>query len=179
MERLANRRRFLQLTGTGTAVSIAGCTQFGSSDEDPDEEAISAEEPSDDSEPDEGSPEDAEPDEEPDIDPADGIAAVVEPEEEDLIALQEEIMEEVESGDLAEEEAQLEMQARQAELVAEVATEFQSRAEDLDDLTIEGAILDVGLFLLDATDEALIDALSTEEVDMLLPGIRFQEFQEQ
>ena len=174
MERLPNRRRFLQLTGTAGAVSVAGCTQFGSTDDEPESGDLE-----DEATPDEEPLAETEPDEEPDIDPADGIAAVIEPDEEALIALQEEIMEEVEEGEIAEEEAQLEMQARQAELVEEVATEFENRAEDLDDLSIEGSILDVGLFLLDATDEALIDALSTEEVDMLLPGIRFQEFQEQ
>ncbi|WP_254765716.1 hypothetical protein [Salinilacihabitans rarus] len=110
---------------------------------------------------------------------AGAITAVVEPPEAELAAIQETVAAELDAGDLDREEAQAEMQRRQRELVEETAAEFQSTAEADADLEIEDSVLEMGLFLLDASAEALVGTLRDGSVDALLPGEAFAELQAQ
>lgn len=157
MDTHPTRRRLLQLGGAGATASLAGCTQFDLGQ-------------SDDTETDTESTAELEVDREPDIDPEDGITAIVQPDEEEFAALEAEIREEIESGDLDQMEAQAEFQRRQAELTAARAAEFESEFGDDDELSIEAGIAEAGAFLLDGSDERLVDTLRNGEVDGLIPG---------
>lgn len=179
MNDVHTRRRVLTLTGVGGAASLAGCSGLDSFrdanvGDDPGEADSFAD-----------SDGDEELDEEPDIELDEGITAIVEPDEEqaeamqtELMELQEELMDDVEAGEISEEEAQAEIEERQASLMEEVVAEFESYANDANDLAIEGALLEAGLFLLDAGDEALVDALRDDAVSALLPGEQFEELQQ-
>ncbi|SFC48517.1 hypothetical protein SAMN05444422_10938 [Halobiforma haloterrestris] len=159
MDTHPTRRRLLQLGGAGATASLAGCTQFdlGQSDDSG-------------TETDTESAAELEVDREPDMDPEDGITAIVQPDQEEFEALEAEIREEIESGDLEQMEAQVEFQRRQAELTAASAAEFESEFGDDDDLSIEAGIAEAGAFLLDGSDERLVDTLRNGEVDGLIPG---------
>ena len=149
-----SRRRVLQLTGAGATASLAGCSQFSQSNESSEDEL--------------------EADQEPDIDPADGFTAVVQPSQEALAEVQQEVSAEVESGELSQQEAQREFQERQQEVYVSRSIEFESEMADDDELSIEAAIGERGVFLIDAPDERLVDTLRNEEVDGLLPGSEYE-----
>lgn len=168
MDSFPSRRRVLQTTGALGAASLAGCSQLDSSDDpDGDDDDV------DDFE-DEG---DADPDEEPDIDPEDGIAAIVEPDEEqqaELMAREQELMEEIEQEDISQEEAIAELEEMQTEMNEEAIGEFESYTDEIDGLTIEGRINEIGLLLVDGDDGAILDALKDGAVGGLFPGGEFE-----
>ncbi|SDR09867.1 hypothetical protein [Natronobacterium texcoconense] len=164
MDTNPSRRRLLQLGGVGATASLAGCSQFDISD---DESA----DPETESELEVG--------EEPDIDPEDGFTALVQPDQDELQALEMEIMEAVEAGELSQMEAQEEFQQRQAELTAERAVAFEDDVAGDDDLSIEAGIADIGAFLLDGPDERLLDTLRDSEVNGLVPGEEYAQMLEQ
>ncbi|EMA27865.1 hypothetical protein C445_19472 [Halobiforma lacisalsi AJ5] len=159
MDTHPTRRRLLQLGGAGATASLAGCTQFdlGQSDESG-------------TETDTESAAELEVGREPDMDPEDGITAIVQPDQEEFEALEAEIREEIESGELEQMEAQVEFQRRQAELTAARAAEFESEFGNDDELSIEAGIAEAGAFLLDGSDERLVDTLRNGEVNGLIPG---------
>lgn len=143
----------LQLTGVSATASLAGCSQFdvpgvGSNGDDVPE---------------------LETDEDPDIDPAEGVTASVQPPQEELAQLEQEVMAEAEEG-MGQEEMMEEYEQRQTELFQERSVEFESEMLDDDELSLEGAIGEQGAFLIDASDERLVDTLRNGEVDALLPG---------
>lgn len=146
------RRRVLQVTGAGATASIAGCTELRSNDGD----ELAA-------------------DPEPDIDPEDGITAAVQPPEEELMALQQEVMAEVEAGELDQEDARAELRERENELYVSRSIEFESAIADADELSVEAAIGEHGAFLLTGSDERLVDLLRDDNVDALLPGTDYEE----
>ncbi|ELY45527.1 hypothetical protein [Natronorubrum tibetense] len=145
------RRRVLQLSGAGATASIAGCTSIFSESE----EELSA-------------------DAEPDIDPSEGITAIVQPSEEALMEAQQEVMADVEDGEIDQQEAQLEMQERQQELFMSRSIEFEGAMVDTS-LSIEAAIGEHGAFLLTGSDDGLIDLLRNNDVEALLPGEEYEE----
>jgi len=163
-----SRRRVLQLTGVGATASIAGCAQLDDIASDDDGDANGESNGND--ELDVGT--------EPDIDPADGITAIVQPSQAELEEVQQEVMAEVEDGDISQEEAQLEIQDRQMELVASSAAAFESSVADDDDLTVEAGIGEQGALLISASDERLIDTLRNDEVTGLVPGEEYAEILE-
>lgn len=149
MSNTSPRRRFLQFAGTGAAASIAGCA-----------DAI----PNLDSN---GNTDDA------------LVTAAVEPDQEALSSFEQELVQDVEDGELSETEAQQEMQARQIELTEDAADEFASAAADIDGLTIEGSMTDLGYFHVDAPPETLIEALHDGTLDVLAAGDVFTALEEQ
>ena len=171
MTQLPNRRRFLQLTGVSAAASVAGCTQLRATDGD-DPEA-------DDTVTDDGGDDEVEVDNEPDIDAEDGITALVQPDQEDLEQMRAVLMDEAEDGELDQHEIQQEFMERRTALIEEAADEFEAVASDTDGLTIEGSILEQGLFLVDAPDETLMDALRAGDLNGLFSGEEFDRVQEQ
>lgn len=168
MDTHQTRRRLLQLGGVGATASLAGCTEFSLGDDgngDDDTEVDTDVDP--DAELEVG--------EEPEIDPEDGITALVQPDQEELEALQAEIMEEIDSGELDEMEAQSEIQRRQVELTAAHAVEFEEEFADDDELSIEAGIAEAGAFLVDGSDERLLDTLRNGEVAGLVPGDEYDQ----
>ncbi|ELY51138.1 hypothetical protein [Natronolimnohabitans innermongolicus] len=140
------RRRVLQFAGAGATASLAGCTGLlGDNGE-------------------------LQADEEPDIDPSEGITAAVEPADEEMAALQQEIQTELEEGELDQQAAQMEMYERQSELFLERSIEFESRLAETDELTVEAAMGEMGAFLLTGSDERLVELLRDGDVSALLPG---------
>jgi len=167
------RRRLLQTTGAVGVAGLAGCTQFTN-----DDDATDADVSDDDGEP-ETEPE-SEPEEEPDIDPADGIVAALDLDEDaeaELMELNEELSEEVQAEEIAPEEAQAELQAAQSELIADAVSAFETDAEAMDGIVVEGTIPEMGAVLLDAEDSPAISLLSDGNVAALLPGAEFEEMQ--
>ncbi|WP_255167854.1 hypothetical protein [Natrononativus amylolyticus] len=178
MSNTPNRRRFLQLAGVGATASVAGCSQLNLDDDetsdDGNENATSEE------------------DQEPGIDPTDGITAIVQPNQEELApieqelgAVEQEYMALTQSEEADEEELEA-LQDRYEELYTEYveifearSAEFESDVEDDDELSIEGAIADQGVFLLEASDERLVDTLRNGEVDGLVPGGEYEQIRQQ
>lgn len=160
------RRRLLQLSGVGMTASLAGCSQFDvpSTQDDGDGNGDSANESAT------STDAQLEADAEPDIEPENGITAIVQPDQEALQELQEEVMAEVEEEEISQQDAQLEIQQRQAELTATRAAEFESTVADADDLSVEAGIAEQGALLLDGSDERLLETLRNGEVAGLIPG---------
>ena len=145
----SNRRGFLSGVGVAGMSALAGCTELRSSQ---------SEEPAE-----------------------SGVMAFVEPDEEaqqEVAELQEELITKVQDDELSEQEAMAELQSLQAELTAGAVESVESYAEDVD-ITVEDTVPEVGALLLEGSDGALIEALSNEAVDGLLPGSRFAELQAQ
>ncbi|WP_121744345.1 hypothetical protein [Natronorubrum halophilum] len=148
------RRRVLTLTGVGATASLAGCGQFDVSDGNSNSDSSD--------ELDVGS--------EPDIDPEAGITAFVQPSREELDAIEQEIMTEVENEELDRQEAQAELRERQGDLFMSYSVEFESKIADEDDISIEAGIGERGAFLLEGDDGRLLDTLRDGDADGLLPG---------
>ncbi|SEH15218.1 hypothetical protein SAMN04487967_1976 [Natronorubrum sediminis] len=145
------RRRVLQLTGAGATASLAGCSSLvGDNDEE------------------------LEVDEEPDIEPSEGVTALTHPPDEEMMELQEEVMAEVEAGEIDEAEVEQEMMARQQEIVMSTAVEFESAHADDDEITIEAGVGEEGAFLLSGSEERLIELLQEGEIDGLLAGEEYE-----
>ncbi|MCL9817356.1 hypothetical protein [Natronocalculus amylovorans] len=160
------RRRFLELTGTGAVLSLAGC--MGSDDETPDIQ--------------DGEEDGADTSDDGDAESVveEGmVTAAVEPDEEAIAELQQEIQQDVEDGEIDEEEAQIALQEAQMELMAEALAAFEDTAGGIDGLTIVDSIDEVGAILLDGEAEAILETLTYDEVSALLPGELFDEVQQQ
>lgn len=143
MSDFKQRRRFLQLAGTGVAASIAGCSDFSVSDDG-------------------------------DGNGADGhLTALVEPDMDEMQALQEDAME----GEVSEEEAQ----QRQMELFESAIEDFEARvdAESDDDLRVEEGDDESGLYLVDGSGEVLVDALRSGDISVLGGGSLYEQLLEQ
>ncbi|WP_247001181.1 hypothetical protein [Halosolutus gelatinilyticus] len=158
-----HRRRFLQLAGTGAAASIAGCSRLRPASDDSDAS----------NESDDGNGTVLDVGEEPAINPEDGITAIVQPPQEELATIEQEVMAEVEEGKLDRQEAQKEMIDRQRKLVSERSVAFESKVAGDDDLSIEAGIAERGAFLLDGSDKRLLDTLRNGEADGLIPGAEY------
>ena len=142
MSDFKQRRRFLQLAGTGVAASVAGCSDLSVTD-DGDDGAES------------------------------GLTAIVEPDPDDLQELEQEAVE----GDLSQEEAQ----QRQMELFESAIEDFEDRAaaEDDDDLRIEESEADTGIYLVDGSDETLMDALRSGDITVLAGDALYDQLMQQ
>lgn len=142
------RRRFLELAGTGTALSIAGCNALQNAQSD-------------------GGNGDG-----------DGSATVtvaVEPDQQALQQRRSEIQSQFQNGNMSRSEAQQQLQTAQTELLTEASDAFRSTAEQEDALTIENSVSDLGVFLVSGAPAALIDTLDGDAVGALLPESSFQQ----
>src|SRR6056297_2159665 len=135
MDYSTGRRRFMELAGTGTALSIAGCNALQSGTE------TTADGTGD---------------------GGDRVAVQVQPDQQELQQRQMEVQSQVQSGNMSRQEAQQEMQRIQEELTGEVATTFENRVSDESDLTIDDSLDQFGVFLVSGTPSALIGTLSYE-----------------
>ncbi|MFC6717242.1 hypothetical protein ACFQGT_05875 [Natrialbaceae archaeon GCM10025810] len=135
-----NRRRFIQLAGTGAAASIAGCSDlnsFGSSQ-------------------DEGNGED--------YGSSERIGATVTPSEDEMEKFQEE----------AEEMDQSELMEEQTKLIEDAAEDFEGYAEE-NDISIEESEKEYGLFIVEGSAEALIEAMLEGPIGQLMTGDRYDQ----
>jgi len=147
------RRRFMQLAGTGTALSMAGCSALSNHDSDADGGA--------------GAGGDGEAE----------IATVtlgVQPDEAALQELQSNISSRVQSGELERMEAQQEFRTRRAELTSDAVDRFRNRSADLS-VSIDDTVDEFGVLLVTGEPAALLDSLGFDGVNGLFPAAVFEE----
>lgn len=142
-----DRRRFLQLAGTGTALSMAGCS------------AISEQMDGD------GGSDAAEPM---------TVTLGVQPDEESMQELQSEIQSQVESGELSRMEAQTEFREGQTELTADAVETFRNRTGNVS-VSVDDTVDQFGVLLVSGAPSDLIGTLSFEEVSGIFPASVFEE----
>lgn len=150
-----SRRRVVELGGTGTALALTG--------------RLTADEHEDDDQS----------EDDPNANGEYTVAIAASVDEDALAELQEELLEQVEEGEIDQTEAQAELEEGQRELVAEGLEELEARAEEADDFTVTDTDPDRGLALVDGESAALIEALEFDEVVALLPEAQFEEAEEE
>ena len=159
-----NRRRFMQLAGTGTALSIAGCNALQS-----------------DGTPTDGTPTDGTATEDGSDGQASGSATVTlqiqlgQEAQQQLQQQQIQIQSQVQSGDLSQSEAQQQIRSTQEELYGEAVSSFQSEVQGDSALTVEDSVESFGVLLVSGTPAALIDSLSMEAVSSLFAEATFEQ----
>lgn len=150
-----SRRRFLALTAAGSGLSVAGCSEL------------------------EGDPPAATDGET----EADGGARrqatlFVEPDQEALQEARTRITQQVQDGNLSQQEAQRELAAAQEEIVADAVGEVESAVSD-GTVTIEDSRETRGALLMAGPATGLIDLLSHDAVGGLVDAATFDEMQTQ
>ena len=146
MDDALSRRRLVQLGGTGTALTLAGCQSMpGVFDQD------------------DGTPDGA---------PTVAIAPPIDQEE--LMMVQQEAMQQAEEDDLSEEEAMAEAQEAQAELIEGYLDDLEARVDETDGIAVAETSTQLGLALVDGDAEALIGALEYDEVSGIISAEQFQ-----
>lgn len=145
------RRRFLQIAGTGAALSLAGCGVLqndGGS----------------------GSPSAGEP-----------VTAtvLVQPDQEKLSQRRSEIISRAQSDNLSRQNVTRELRRAQQELRSAAMNDFSDRAKSNDSITIEDSLHRYGIHLVSAPPAALVESLSYEEVRALFPASDFEEAKSQ
>jgi cytochrome c-type biogenesis protein CcmH/NrfG len=161
MTDFTGRRRFIQLAGTGAALSLAGCNALQS-------DGTNATTTDSLQTTDSGS------------DSSDGARSVtvrVQPDQEELRERQAELQTQLQNGDISRQEAQQESQRIRQELLTAAMETFEGR--DDTGLTIESSIDEFGVYLVSGSATALIDTLSYEEVGSLFAAQTFEEAQAQ
>lgn len=153
MEFETDRRRFLELAGTGTALSLAGCSALQ-------DDAASQTTTTGTGESSEGSRR---------------VAATLQPDQQKLQQRQQEIQSELSSGNVSRSEAQQQYQTAQQELLTQAVESFRQRADSTSNLRVVGAVEQFGIVLVAGAPGALIDSLSFSMVNALLPQKTFQQ----
>lgn len=149
MSNLPTRRGFLALTGTGAATSLAGCSQLDSITQNGSGNG------------------------------GDALTVTVQPNQEKLTALQEEIRSSLENGTISQQEAQQRFREGQRKLTEEAAAAVQTMAESADGVSIEKSSPSYGFFLVDAPAETLVTALQSGDISAIYPADRYEEFAQQ
>ncbi|WP_299269436.1 hypothetical protein [Halorientalis sp.] len=157
-----NRRRFMQLAGTGTALSIAGCNALQS-------DGTPTADDTDDSSGGETS----------------GSATVTlqiqlgQQAQRQLQQQQIQVQSQIQSGELSQSEGQSRIREASAELYGDAIDSFQSENDGDTELTVEDSVEAFGVILVSGTPEALIDSLSRDAVGSLFAESTFQQAQSQ
>ncbi|WP_251343231.1 hypothetical protein [Haloplanus halophilus] len=148
-----DRRQFLQLAGTGTALSMAGCSALSNHGGDAGAGG-------------EG---------------GSGRATVtlgVQPDQESMQQLQSEIRSRIESGEIDRMEAQQEFRTRRMELTREAVSQFRNRTGNVS-ITVDDTVDQFGVMLVTGRPAALVESLGFEEVNGLFPASVFEEARSQ
>jgi predicted secreted protein len=144
------RRRFLQLAGTGTAASLAGCNALSQQDGD-------------------GAGDDAGGDAEPAT-----VTLAVRPDQQSLQQLQSEIQEQVQSGELDPQQAQAQFRRRRTELTRDAVDTFRNRTGNAS-VSVDDTVAEFGVLLVTGDPSALIETLGFEEVNGLFAASTFEQ----
>lgn len=166
MIRETDRRRFLALAGTGTALSLAGCPGL-QSDADP-----SAAQGTDTSTTRGTSTDPAATQETPETET---VAVAVQIDQQALRQRQQQIGSEVQAGNITRSEAQEQLQAAETDLRQQAIASFRERATSDESLTINDAVDQFGVLLISGSASSLIGTLSFSSVSALLPEQTFQQ----
>jgi hypothetical protein len=154
----ADRRRFLQLAGTGTAASLAGCSAL--------QETLGSQQ-GDGTGTETGAGGDQR------------VAVAVQADQQALQRRQQEIRSALSSGNISRSEAQTQYRSAQEDLRSEAVASFAERADSNADLTVADSIDRFGLVLVGGSPAALLGTLSSAEVNALLPQATFQQAKSQ
>lgn len=150
------RRRFLELAGTGTALSLAGCaslqndagTPTGTTTEDNSGTLAT-------------------------------VAIAVRPDQAKLEQERQTVRSELRAGNISRSEAQQRIEEVQQDLRSKAVLSFTTRASSNPDLTVKDSISNLGVLLVTGPSTALIEALSFDEVNALLPKATFDRVKSQ
>ena len=149
MELDTGRRRFLEIAGTGAALSLVGCNAQQTDGETTGTTGSGA-----------------------------TVTVAVQPDQEQLQQREDEIRSQLESGNISQTEAQEQFRTAQSELRSAAVSSFEEQAAE-SGLTIEDSIEQFSVLLVSGPATALIDALSFEMVNGLLPAETFQQAKDQ
>ncbi|MFW6004068.1 MAG: hypothetical protein ACOCPV_00360 [Halodesulfurarchaeum sp.] len=144
-----NRRRFLELAGTGGTLALAGC---------------SAPTP-------EGTLQD---ESEPDGETA-TVTVALEIDEAALKAAQEDLVAQIENGTINQTAAQEQLYETERQLLADAASTFREHLDSTNALDEENAATEIGVLLVSGTPAALIDSIARPEVRGLFSAETFEE----
>jgi hypothetical protein len=147
-----DRRRFLELAGTGTALSLAGCSALQ-------DDAVSQTTTAGTDGSGDGSRR---------------VAVTLQPDQQRLQERRQEIQSELSSGNVSRSEAQQQYQTAQQELLTRAVDSFRQRAGSTENLRVVGTVERFGIVLVAGGPATLIDSLSFETVNALLPQETFQ-----
>lgn len=151
MDAPISRRRILAAGGVGAALSLAGCNSFGDQDL-----------------PGSGSgSSDA------------TVTVFANVDQEALQSYQADLREQLESGEIDQQEAQTRAQQKKVELMQESVESFEERAAENDDLEVSDKAAQAGVLLAEGSAEAIVGTLGYEEVHGLLEGSEFEQYQQQ
>ena len=171
-----NRRRFLALASTGTALSLAGCPAFQSDTEptadgqDTTPGSASAQD----------TPETDTP-ETPDVaaGETETVTVAVQPDQQRLRERQRRIQSELQAGNITRAEAQQQAQTAERDLRQQALASFRERAGSTDSLSIVDTLDQFGVLLVSGSAPSLIGTLRFARVNALLPAQTFQQAKEQ
>ncbi|WP_256288159.1 hypothetical protein [Halobellus inordinatus] len=150
MEFDTGRRRFLEIAGTGAALSLAGCNAQQTDGETTGTAGSNGA----------------------------TVTVAVQPDQEQMQQREDEIRSQLESGNISQTEAQEQFRTAQSELRSAAVSSFEEQAAE-SGLTIEDSIEQFSVLLVSGPATALIDALSFEMVNGLLPAETFQQAKDQ
>ena len=154
-----SRRRLVQVGGAGTVATLAGCLDSFTNGDDDDDGV---------------DPDDDDAASTPSVEGEAVVAAALNIDDEELMALQQELGQQVQEGEISEEEFHEEMEAAQEEIVGEEIENFEAEVEEIDSLSTGDASTQTGLVLLGGDPEDIIDALELESVAGLFAESDFQ-----
>lgn len=158
MEFESTRRRFMQLAGTGATVSLAGCNALqGIGSDGADSSSTVQTTEADDA----------------------TVTVGIEPDQQQLQEVQQEIQSELQAGNITQAEAQEQYRTAQSDLIADAIENFEQRANSDFDLTIDDAVRDVGALLVSGPPADLVGTLSFDGVTGLFPVATFERVKSQ
>lgn len=150
MEDPLSRRRVLEASGVGAALSFAGCNSLRNQD------VKGSESGSGDA----------------------TVTVFADLDQEELESYQAELREQVQSGEMAQQEAQTKARRKQIELMTKSVESFEERAAENDDLEVTDKVTQSGVLLVEGTGEAIVGTLGYEEVHGLLAESEFEQYRQ-
>lgn len=147
---IRNRRSFLHGAGIGGALFLAGCSAQL-------DDELPADQPGDDSRDNDAQ-----------------VGMIVHIDEADFEALQQDIIERVEAGEIAEEEAQETLMSKQMGLVEDSVDEMIQRVEEAA-VTVDGNYSEAGAIVVSGDPSSLIETLQFDVVSALVSPDSFDE----
>lgn len=154
MEFDSGRRRFLELTTAGTALSLAGCSALEDQAATGTDSAATGETNG------EGQQR---------------VAVSTPADQQQLQQRQREIQSNLSSGNISRSEAQQQYQTAQQELRSNAVTSFREHADSMSELSVVDSLDQLGVLLVSGTPTALLETLSLAPVNALLPVDAFQQ----
>lgn len=156
-----DRRRFLELAGTGTALSLAGCSAL--------QNGANSQESAQTGDGTAGGSSGGE----------QRVAVAAQADQQKLQQRQQEIQSELSSGNISRSEAQQQYQTAQQKLRTNAVESFRERVNSNPNLSIVNTIDEYGILLVSGTAGALIQSISFDVVNALLPKNTFQQAKSQ